>query len=1328
MQKFCKQLTALFLVLTLCFSMLPVTTMATGNGDAEGSIPETTASSEAVSSQEAEELLETTESAPESDAEYDETSYITADGLTEEENVASDYNNQDVVGALNEFAQAPTLMSDDVNLYRYTVLILDTSGSMSGTPASVQKEAAIKFCNSVLSADGMNYVAIVKLNTSSSVGCTFSNDIDTLTSYINGIPASGGTNINQALEKAEELLDAISDDGSTEIIKNIVLCSDGLPESGSTSTTGKYTSADHSSDYQYANVAYDTATTIKQKGFTIYSLGFFHSLSGTDLAFGQLFMSDLASDGHYYEVTDVDDLEFVFGEIASEITVTAYPFSFAGHLVHHDVTSTCYYSDGYFLNDASVYSSHLASMSLCFELTTWSRYTGSWAKDENGNNVAIDAKDTRWENAYELLTALGYEHIDLNEFWDGDPTKDSIGAIAAKKTNQYDDSTMIAVGVRGGGYGQEWASNFTVGKTGEHDGFSEAKEKVLEFLKEYIATNNITGEIKIWLVGYSRAGCVANMVGGELVDGYSLGDDVTVAQENLFVYTFEAPQGALYTDTSSGDYSNIHNIINLNDIVPLVAPSSWGFARYNTDRWLPSAATSGNFKNQKDNMLEYYDDFEGYDGYYIQEYGTQFEVIVNWSKILPGGDPFVEIEYYDVPTSVVLAESSSFLFDGAIGDRETYYYDFQAGVREIMALLNGGTLSDLLDEGISAEEFLTKFFNELTVDRVIEIVKPMIALNFDSFETRKDKVKDNLSNFVKDVLNDSDLWGAVAFVADLGNTLTDTLWRIFESVLEDLFDKNTNSLQSFVDLIIMVAEGGLLQAHYPELTLAWVMSQDSYYAEGQTDFSCTNYRIVHINCPVNVEVYRADTGKLVAAITDDVAEEITGSSIYAYINSNGEKMVILPSDTDYTLTITATDDGTMSYTVDEYDLTNMSNARIVNYTNVDITAGDVLTANVPALDESEQQTALTNGSSVDYSLSGNDGAEIAPDNEVSGSDAAVVYSVNISSNSDVGTVSGGGSYSLGSYAKVVASPMNGSTFQGWYQDDVLVSEELTYRFAVTEDVVLVANFSETETYVMTVVTSGDGAVSNEQIEVPAGTQVQLEAIADMEDGFIGWSADAGEFEDVTSATTWYTMPACDITITATFTSSHTHNYTAVVTDPTCTEQGYTTYTCDKCGDSYKDDYVDATGHSWDDGVVTKEPTEEAEGVKTYTCEGCGDTKTESIPALEPTEPEEPSVPSTPVKPIWQSWLEKLFGDWWGDEEEECDHEYDSVITEPTCEEKGYTTHTCTKCGDTYKDSYIDALGHQYEDGICTQCGKTEPVKPAKPNWKDILEKLLGWWK
>ena len=51
------------------------------------------------------------------------------------------------------------------------------------------------------------------------------------------------------------------------------------------------------------------------------------------------------------------------------------------------------------------------------------------------------------------------------------------------------------------------------------------------------------------------------------------------------------------------------------------------------------------------------------------------------------------------------------------------------------------------------------------------------------------------------------------------------------------------------------------------------------------------------------------------------------------------------------------------------------------------------------------------------------------------------------------------------------------------------------------------------------------------------------------------------------------------------TRAHIHTYTPDVTAPTCTEQGYTTYTCD-CGDSYVDDYVDATGHAFENGICT----------------------------------------------------------------------------------------------------------------------------------------------
>ncbi len=48
-----------------------------------------------------------------------------------------------------------------------------------------------------------------------------------------------------------------------------------------------------------------------------------------------------------------------------------------------------------------------------------------------------------------------------------------------------------------------------------------------------------------------------------------------------------------------------------------------------------------------------------------------------------------------------------------------------------------------------------------------------------------------------------------------------------------------------------------------------------------------------------------------------------------------------------------------------------------------------------------------------------------------------------------------------------------------------------------------------------------------------------------------------------------------------------------------------------------------------------------------------------------------------------------------------DHNYDSVVTAPTCTEQGYTTHTCTICGDSYVDSYVSATGHSYGDWVVT---------------------------
>lgn len=76
-----------------------------------------------------------------------------------------------------------------------------------------------------------------------------------------------------------------------------------------------------------------------------------------------------------------------------------------------------------------------------------------------------------------------------------------------------------------------------------------------------------------------------------------------------------------------------------------------------------------------------------------------------------------------------------------------------------------------------------------------------------------------------------------------------------------------------------------------------------------------------------------------------------------------------------------------------------------------------------------------------------------------------------------------------------------------------------------------------------------------------------------------------------------------------------HEYSAVVTMPTCTEQGYTTYTCE-CGDSYVGDYVDALGHK-EETIPAVAPTCTETGLTEGTkCSACGETLTEqtTIPA------------------------------------------------------------------------------------------------------------------
>lgn len=141
--------------------------------------------------------------------------------------------------------------------------------------------------------------------------------------------------------------------------------------------------------------------------------------------------------------------------------------------------------------------------------------------------------------------------------------------------------------------------------------------------------------------------------------------------------------------------------------------------------------------------------------------------------------------------------------------------------------------------------------------------------------------------------------------------------------------------------------------------------------------------------------------------------------------------------------------------------------------------------------------------------------------------------------------------------------------------------------------------------------------------------------------------------------------------------------------PTCKNTGLTAYVCTGCNKLLGiAERVDAVPHTAGDPVNAKEATCTEEG---YT----GD--------------------------LYCQWCNKLLEQ--GKTIEKKAHTPEDVAAvEATCTETGLTAGSkCSVCGEVLSGcEKIDALGHKYENGVCTVCGEKDPnyVEPVAPEFKD----------
>ena len=527
-------------------------------------------------------------------------------------------------------------------------------------------------------------------------------------------------------------------------------------------------------------------------------------------------------------------------------------------------SAKCYYRDNYFENESDKFNYSLATMSLCFAMSAFA----------NEKEPDYNKKSSNGKAMLKSVIGVKEDQIAVNEDYLVKPTTDSIGVIIGNKkiTANGKDYTLIAMAIRGGGYEKEWAGNFTMGLVGDHDGFSSAKLKSLLFLRRYIEEKRITGPIKIWITGYSRAGATANLLGGEInkqIEAGNLkaiGHNVECKRTDVYTYCFEVPQGVYEKiKGSKRSYNNIFNIINPSDPVPLLAPYRYGFSRYGKDRTIISNMTSlVEYKKRLSKMLSIYEKMSGHKKYTLEKFRMK-KLDVKLGIGIMGATPSINDDIANnMQQDLYLRRYFNLIAKNILKNRENYFYKYQEDIREICKLCFG-------NQDGWGDKFIRALFSQAVKEMVL-FVGACAAENLINYDFAFHLVQ----KWVKDAMVDAGVDGY-----DEKTTVAAT--KKLVKLLAELVIKNPNYFITFV-----LNHENLILAHYPEVCYAWLASADRNYVENPQDiFSTGLYRTIRINCPVDIEVTN-EKGEIVASIVKEKPIDLGDEGLIAGINENEE--------------------------------------------------------------------------------------------------------------------------------------------------------------------------------------------------------------------------------------------------------------------------------------------------------------------------------------------------------------------------------------------------------------------------------------------------------